>query len=162
MSICKPKNTSLVLICRYVDQYCGILGNIMLDLCHSARLLLAGAATSIVFVETKLLSRQTRDKTCSVVTNTCLSRQIRVSRDKAFVATKMILVAKSLQSACLRHKFKVHGSGWTPLCHWQDTGTESELDNGSPAGALRTTTGLKVNAGINRFLCCCYHTLIWW
>ena len=35
----------------------------------------------------------TRQKTCFVATNTCLSRQTRVSGDKSFVATKMILMA---------------------------------------------------------------------
>ena len=40
------------------------------------------------FAMTKVLSRQ---KTCFVMTNTCLSRQTRVCHDKTFVATKWYL-----------------------------------------------------------------------
>ena len=45
-------------------------------------------ATKNMFVATKVYK-----KTCYGETNTCLSRQTRVSRDKAIIATKMILMA---------------------------------------------------------------------
>ena len=76
-----------------------------------------------------ILSRQksillSRQKRCFVVTNTCLSRQTSVCRDKTFVATKMILVAAPANDSLARPSC----SAKAPLKHLSHTERETVPD----------------------------------